>query len=57
MRSKAVSGLVIVDPIAIVVENPAGVFLTAWLMNDPADLIVFAPPEPAYPAVVAMRLP
>ena len=57
MRSKAVSGLVIVDPVAIVVEHPAGVLLTAWLMDDLADLIVFALPEPAHPAVVAMRSP
>jgi hypothetical protein len=57
MRSKAVSGLVVVDPITIVIEHPAGVFLTAWLVDDPADLIVFALPEPAHPAVVAMRLP
>jgi hypothetical protein len=57
MRSKAVSGLVIVDPVAIVVEHPAGVFLTARFVDDPADLIVFALPEPADPAMVAMRLP
>ena len=31
--------------------------MTAWLVDDPADLIVFTLPESADPAVVAVRLP
>jgi len=54
VRTKTVSSLVIINSAGIVVEHPAGVLLSAWLMDDLADLVVFALPEAADPAVVAM---
>jgi hypothetical protein len=57
VRPKAKSGLVVIGPVSVVVEHPAGVFLTAWFMDDLPDLILFPLPEAADAAMIAVLPP
>ena len=57
VRAKAVARLVIVDPVSIVVKDPAGVLLASRLMNHLTHIFILTVPETVYPAGFAMRSP
>src|ERR1035438_10365253 len=57
MGAEAVAALVVVDPGWIVVEDPARMLGSAWLVHQKADLVVLAFPEPAHAAMLAIALP
>ena len=56
-RAKAVARLVIVDPVSIVVKDPAGVLWASGLMNDLTHPFLLAMPKTVYPTGFAMRSP
>ena len=57
VRSQAIPRLVIVGAGRIVVEHPARMLGTPGLVNEAADLLVLAVPEPADAAVLAVFMP
>ena len=57
MHAEPVSRLVIVGAAVVVVEHPARVLGAARLVDETADLLVLAVPEPADAAMLAVFLP
>jgi hypothetical protein len=57
VRSEAIAGLVVIVPIGIVVEHPAGMLSPARLMDQVSDLVVLSLPKSANATLVAMGLP
>jgi hypothetical protein len=57
MRGKAITGLIVIASALIIIEYPAGTFVSAESMHQPADLILFLVPEPPDATIIAMLLP
>jgi hypothetical protein len=54
---KPVTGLIIVNPVRVIVKHPACMFCSAWLVDEASNLIAVAGPEPTHATMVALLLP
>ena len=52
-----VTGLIVVDPVRVIVKHPACMFRAAWLVDEASNLIILPGPEPTHATMVALLLP
>ena len=57
VAAKPIARLIVVVPIGVIVEHPAGVLGAAGLVDQVADLVVLAFPEPTDAAAVPVLVP